>query len=139
MIGIDVDHRAASRMLEGITDRVEDPRPALRVIGDDLVERERERFATGGRWRKLSAATIRAKGHGRRLVDSGNLMRSLTTSSAITVTDDYVEISTDVWPAKLLRSGTKHMPARNPVPGASKKERVDWTDVMARAMVGGSR
>lgn len=136
-----VDVGPAHRMLDGIADRLERPRAVLGRMGEELVEHEEELFATGGRgeWPALDPMTAAAKGSGRILVDSGQLMADLTSTGAVQVEDDSVEVSTSHPAARFLRSGTGKMPQRDPVLEPDHGELERWADVLVRAVVDGTR
>lgn len=102
-------------------------RPALEVIGDEMLDAERRLFesggATGGQpWRPLKKSTRKAKlrkGQTKILVATGRLMESFTSKSSpdnyFRVTDIYVSISSAVPYAGFHQTGTVEMPARPPM------------------------
>lgn len=80
--------RPATARLEGVADRIEDPRPVFEAIARDLTVDERRRFDTQGfgQWPKLDPATIRRKlrkhQDPRILHATGTLERALTSLGA---------------------------------------------------------
>ena len=131
---------AASQMVDGIADRLERPRNILGRMGEELIDHEEELFASEGHgeWPALDPMTVAAKGSGRLLVDTGQLLADLTSNSAIRIEDDSVEVSTSHPAAGYLRSGTSRMPRRDPVLEPTSSELRHWADVMARAVVDGT-
>lgn len=128
MIGVDVDTRPGVRLLAAVRGRVERPRPVLDALADELVDRERRAFATSGfgRWGALAPATVRAKGHGRILVDTGGLLRQLASRTSVQVTSSSVEIATNHPGAYFNRVGARGMPKRDAVPHSTSAERKEW-------------
>lgn len=63
LITIEVDDAALLQGLKALRDRVENLRPALKEIGEDLAESTKRRFATstapdGSRWAENSDTTL---------------------------------------------------------------------------------
>jgi hypothetical protein len=141
VIGVDVDTRPAARLLSAVRGRVERPRPVLDALADELVEREARAFATNGfgRWGALAPATVRAKGHGRVLVDTGGLLRQLTSRTAVRVTGSSVEVSTNHAGAYFNRVGARGMPKRDAVPHSTSTEREEWASTALGFFVTGER
>lgn len=131
----------AARFFDQMRERVARPGQMLDMLADDLVEFERQAFATRGfgSWSPLDAATIRAKGSSRVLVDTGTLMRDLTSTSAVRVTDDEVTLDTDVAYAGFLQTGTSRMPARPPLPELDDSRASELADHVGRFLVDGVR
>lgn len=71
--------RAAARMA-AIGERLDDPRPLMEAISEDLADIGERRFRTGGdgEWDKLKRSTIERKHSARIGVDTGKLAGSLS-------------------------------------------------------------
>ena len=65
MITIEVSDQQVRAALSALIKRIDNPRPVLQAIGEDIMERAKERFGTstgpdGQRWRPNARATIEA-------------------------------------------------------------------------------
>lgn len=63
MIKVEVDDKRALAALQSVYDRVEDPSPLLKAIGEKLMDSTKQRFGTstgpdGTRWQENSPTTI---------------------------------------------------------------------------------
>lgn len=127
-----VDATAADRMVVGILERIEDPDPLLRFLGEQVADFEAEVFATRGfgTWAPLDPATVQIKGSTRVLVDNGDLLDDLTRPSggSIRHEEDSVAVITDEQAAAYLKRGARGMSVRDPAPEppASRVER--WAE-----------
>ncbi len=111
--------RQAIALLDRLARRLHDGTPQLFSLVDQLIEAERERFAGRGiRWRKLAPSTIRRKRDPRPLVNTGELMRSLTTrghaQQLVTVRPGELRFGTRLWYAQFPQKG-KGQPKRTVV------------------------
>lgn len=133
----------ASGLLDGMADRIEEPQPALRAVGDAFRAREKRVFATaaGGTWPLNDPATARRKGTARVLVDTGGLLRSLTQRGAKyhveRVTRDELLVGTRNPVAHLHRDGARGMPKRNPVPPTTSAEREEFASGLLDFVIDG--
>lgn len=132
MLGVIADTRDASKTLGNTADRLESPNPALRHLADELARYEQEVFASSGngQWPALSPDTVRIKGHGRALIDTGGLLDAFTTASV--VDDDTVAVPTNA-PAY-----TKYVARRrNPSPQPPRYLAIEWAEVLLGYVVDG--
>jgi phage gpG-like protein len=122
----------AERLLERLGRRLEDGRPQLLALVDQLLALERLRFMGqgGARWRKLAASTVAKDRQQHRdprpMILTGRLMRSLTERGApdqfIEVTPGMLRFGTRVYYARFHQRG-KGVP-RRAVVGATRRDRV---------------
>ena len=137
--------------LLAMAERALEPGPVLRLIGKGLQQREAEAFATGGfgQWAPLSPSTIAAKGHDTILVDTGDLMASLTEEGAegalFEVNGSELHFGTNLtsedgtyYPG-LLRTGTSRMPARDPLPELDESDLLLFSKAIQTYIVGVDR
>lgn len=119
-------------LLDQMANRVENPKPALRSIGEKFRSRQVDVFRTGGggSWAPNDPRTARRKQDGRVLVDTGGLLRSLTQKGArysvaqVTARDALFGTRNPV--AHLQRDGARGLPKRNPVPPLTATEREQY-------------
>lgn len=137
---VDVDVTAAAGMLDGIEQRLSNPRPLLQLLAEEIRDYEKDVFRTGGfgRWEALDPETAQRKGSSRILVDTGGLLESLTRyparNAVQTITEDSVTVaSTDV--AGVMAQRRK--PARNPAPAPSRAQVAGWAQRMLRTLLDG--
>lgn len=132
MFDVEVDHADASDRLESAADRVES-RALLSMVGEELTDWETELFATSGRgqWRPLHPRTIALKGSARILVDSGTLMRALTSRAEIS--GDTVSLSAPSYAKYQQASG------RDPVLAPPGSMTSAWARLLGRYIVDGQR
>lgn len=135
---VEVDTDAAERRLDQVAGRL-DARHLLSMIGDELVDHVEEAFVTGGfgEWAPLDPATIRAKGSSRILVDTGGLLASLITPSAVEEFGETVRLATDHPGAGPLKRGARGMPERNATPAPDRSTLNGWATRLARYAVDG--
>lgn len=111
--------------------------PLMTAIGSVLEGSTRQRFAdrespNGVAWAVLMPATIDAKnGRGNILVDSGDLMRSITFHAS----SDSVIVGTDRPYGKYHQTGTKNMPMR-PFLGISEQDKAEIGDLINDFLAG---
>jgi phage gpG-like protein len=143
-VRVDVEIDAAAGMLDGIRQRLDDPRPLLDLMADEIREYEADVFATRGfgRWEALDPEYAKRKGAGRMLVDDGGLLRSLTRHPAPDaverISGDSVTVaSTDV--AAIMHKHGRHVPRRDPAPAPPRRYVDKWAQTLLRALVDGER
>lgn len=141
MIEVEVDLRPGVDLLSRVRGRVERPRPLLDGIATGFMERERQLFATSGfgRWAPLAAATVRAKGNGRIMIDTGGLLRLVASQSSIRVTSSTVEVTVNHRGAYYNRIGARGTPRRDVMPPATARERKDWANTALGFLATGAR
>ena len=117
--------------------------PLMRGVGSIIENSTRERFSTktapdGSTWADLKPSTLKAKkGRGSKMVEYGDLMRSITSYANST----SAVVGTDRPYAKYHQTGTKNsdgserMEAR-PIFGISAEDRTDVLDLMNDFMAG---
>lgn len=135
---VEVDTTDAVRRLSQVAGRL-DARDLLGLLADELIEHVEEAFATSGfgEWAPLDPATVRAKGSGRILVDTGGLLASLTSPAAVEELGETVRIATDHPGAGPLKRGARGMPERNATPTPERPELNSWATRLARYAVDG--
>jgi hypothetical protein len=118
----------AADLVNRLSRRLEDQRPALLGLVDELLKIHRARFAGQGvRWRKLSPETLRIdrqQGRDPRInINKGDLQRSLTVRGApgqvVRVTPTSLRFGTTIFTARLAKRNR-----RNPV-GTTRVQRKD--------------
>jgi hypothetical protein len=114
--------REAVALVDRLSRRLGDGRPALTGLVDEILAFQNERFhGKGARWRRLAPATIREHArHGRGaqpLVLTGALMRSLTERGApgqfIEITATQLRLGTRIYYARFHKRG-QGVPKRVP-------------------------
>lgn len=135
---VEPDVEAAHQLLDGVADRLENPREILQILGDAIVEYEEDVFATRGHgaWAPLSPATIAEKGGNRILVDTGGLLDALTSTPA--VQGESVGVSAPDY-AGYLKGGARGMPRRDPAPEPDGAQAEDWAREVLGYLVHGRR
>jgi phage gpG-like protein len=141
-LSVDVDVDAAAGMLDELAAKLENPRPLLEVLADEIRDYERQVFATRGfgRWPALDLETARRKRGGRVLVDTGDMLASLTRYPARDAVQDFgadsvTVATTDV--AAIMHQHGRHSPKRNPAPAPSSTQVRQWADTALRALLEG--
>lgn len=136
MFEIELEDRAALRLLDNIHDRLQRPDGLLDVLVDEIHDYERDVFATGGHgtWPALSPNTTRQKS-GQILVDGGDLLEALTSNKDLL--GDEALVAADVEYAGYHRSGTSRMPRRDPTPQPSGAVLEDWARTALDYLVDG--
>lgn len=134
MLRIEGDTRAASRLIDGITDRLENSSMLHALAGEWLTDYEEQVFNSNGfgRWPALQPATVAAKGSSRILVASGTLLAALTGDHEVEGDDDVVLRA----PAYMKPLAAKGRPAA-PTPGDSLV--ADWATDLLAYLVDGDR
>jgi phage gpG-like protein len=141
-LNVDVDVSAAAGMLDALEEKLNNPRPLLAVLADEIRDYEGRVFATRGfgRWQRLDPETARRKRAGRVLVDTGDMLRSLTRYPAKDAVQDFgadsvTVATTDV--AAIMHQHGRHVPKRDPAPAPSRGEVEKWADAMLSALFDG--
>lgn len=141
---VDVDVDPAAGLLDGVRERLENPRPLLELMAEEIRDYERDVFATRGfgRWPALDPDYAKRKGGGRMLVDTGGLLDSLTRHPARgavqRISGDSVTVaSTDV--AAIMHKHGRHVPRRDPAPAPPRRYVAKWAQTLLRAVVDGER
>ncbi len=142
MSTVHVDSAAAELMLTDLIDRVDAPDVLLRFLGEEIADYEAEVFATQGHgsWAALDPDTVKSKGSGRVLVDTGDLLDSLTRpgASGTRIAGDSVTISTSEVSGLFAQRGARGMPQRNPAPAPPPRVVQQWGEHLLQALVDGS-
>lgn len=127
-------------LLDDIRGRL-DSRLPLQVLGDELVDYERQVFATRGlgTWEGLDPDTIAEKGSGRVLVDHGDLLEDLTSTSSLKYSGDTVTLATSHPGAVYAKRGARGAPRRDAAPKPSPQHVVDWAEELLGALLTGRR
>lgn len=137
MLSVDVELSAGRRLIHQIEARLDGHADGVRnLLGDILEEYEKDLFASNGRgqWASLDRATVKAKGGGRTLVDTGGLMRLMTHSER---TSDGARVAAG-WPYGNLKKGARGMPKRDPAPLPSRRTIDQWAERVLGFLVDGT-
>lgn len=129
---IAADVAPARRLVGDIADRVDDGHSLLALLGEELVDYEREAFATSG----FGTWAPSIKGSGRTLVDTGDLLRFLTGRPDIT--GESVETKAPAY-AGYLKAGARGMPKRDPSPQPDTAHVQRWAQSVLGFIVTGHR
>jgi phage gpG-like protein len=117
-VKIDIETRGAAQAAASIAalgTRSEDLEPIGDQVADIVNASNRRRFQTegAGTWAPLDPATVERKGSSRLLVDTGSLLRAMTSERARQTSRDELAIGGEEVPyASFVDKGTVHMPAR---------------------------
>lgn len=146
-----VGGKSVQHKMLGMGARALEPGPVLELIGMAILKTEADLFAEEGRgaWPPLSPATVAMKGHDTILRDSDALLRSLTVRGAegnlFEVDGDTLHIGTSLtsedgayYPG-FLKTGTRRMPARDPLPEPREQDMRLYTKAIQRWLVGADR
>lgn len=116
-VRVDVDvrgDREASQLLDRLARRLDDGRPQLLGLLDQLIAAERERFeGRGARWRKIAPSTLRKDAQQGRdprpMIATGDLRDSLTHRGdprmIVRVRPGTLTFGTRVWYARFHQRG----------------------------------
>lgn len=128
-------------LLADIRQRLDSPRLLLDVAGDALIDYERQAFASRGfgAWATNDPDTIAEKGSGRVLVDTGAVLRDLTSRSSLRFTDDTVTLATQQLGAIMAKRGARGAPKRNPAPKPDSQHVEQWAERILGALISGRR
>jgi phage virion morphogenesis protein len=106
-VSVDVDTRPVQTLLDGLLAKLKDMTPAMREVGEIVVNQSAEAFEDGGlpghRWPESSR--VKAAG-GQTLVNTSRLRRSINSSADM----DSVEVGTNVAYAAIHQFGGKTKP-----------------------------
>lgn len=117
-----VDADRALDMVTTIMQRASEPTPLLQIAAEEMAVYATDVFASRawGAWAPNDPAWARAKGGGRVLVDTGNLLASLTQphvhDAVRRVVGEQMLYSTKHPAAEHLKRGSRGMPKRDPLP-----------------------
>lgn len=134
-VDVVVRDREAVQLVSRLARRLDDGRPALESLVDEILVFQTERFhGKGARWRKLSPATLRKHArHGRGaqpLLLTGALMRSLTERGApgqfLEIRTNQLRFGTTIYYARFHKRG-EGVPKRVPA-GLTRAQRVELVD-----------
>lgn len=136
-VSVDVDNAG---LLDDIRGRL-DSRLPLQVLGDALVDYERQAFATRGfgTWDGLDPETIAEKGSSRVLIDNGDLLRELTSPSSLQYSGDTVTLATSQLSALFAKRGARGAPKRDAAPKPTSQHVAGWAEELLGALVTGRR
>jgi hypothetical protein len=134
-----VDASAPRGHLEQMLRRTNDQRGLMGILARDLEDYERDVFATRGfgAWDGLDADTVEQKGSSRVLVDTGGLLRQLT--SARIMGETVIVDQGTHFHARFLREGDRGMPRRDPAPRPTRRHVERWADHVLGYIVRGRR
>lgn len=126
MINVTVDDTQIKQALHNLLAVTSDLSPALKAIGELLVESTQQRFSSGtgpdGQpWQANSAVTIKRKGRNTPLVDSGTLMQQIHAH----VIGNSLEVSSSMEYAAMQQFG-----------GTKAEFPSLWSDIPARPFMG---
>lgn len=126
--------------LEKYAKRAQSLKPIMEVIGEEMLESEKELFRTQGAsggepWSPLEDSSLRRKkGDARILYRTGDEERSLTTKSApgnlFNATRSFILIGSTQPGVEFQRRGTKNMEVREPIQ-FRKDQAEHWTDMVS--------
>lgn len=127
MIEIKIDDTQIRTALQNLQHAVSDLSPALKEIGEVLVESTKQRFESGmgpdgSQWPDNSAVTIDRKGRNKPLVDEGTLMESIRKEL---VGNNTLEIGTGLGYGAMQQFG-----------GTKAEFPFLWGDIPARPFLG---
>lgn len=127
-LGVEVDASVPRHHLEQMVGRVNNQRGLMGILARDLEDYERQAFATRGfgTWPADDADTVDQKGSSRVLVDTGGLLRQLT--SARILGDTVIVDQGSHFHARFLRDGDRGMPRRNPAPKPTRTHVQKWAE-----------
>ncbi len=139
MISIDVDTAAGRALLGELVDVINGDRRMRDLAGDLLADYEAEVFGTQGfgQWAPNDPSTVRAKGSGRVLVDTGGLMAEMTSQGSVRSDGDGYAITTDRESAGYLKRGARGMPVRDAAPEPTQAVAERWADQVLNLVTGG--
>lgn len=145
VVAIEITDKGVKRMLSMLAARVQDPRRAMKEIGESVRSSVLTNFMTGGRpekWTPLAPATVKKKrnGPGKILIDSARLQNSIT-ARAFTKS---VRVGTKLRYAAIHQfggtAGRKHaaqIPAR-PYLMVQNEDWVEIRETLLRHLMGGT-
>lgn len=136
-VGIAVDASGPRDHLRQMSARAASPRPLMTLLARDLEDYEKEAFSTRGfgTWPADDSDTVDQKGSSRVLVDTGGLLRQLT--SARIMGETVIVDEGSHFEARFLRDGDRGMPRRNPAPKPTSSHVQKWADRLLRFIVTG--
>lgn len=134
MIRIDIDDESVRAALDRLIGRAEDATPAMREIGELLVERTRARFRhgqapDGAPWAPLSPTTLARKRDPRPLFGES---RRLSSEIAYKAGSDFVEVGSSLVYAAVHQFGA----AQGAFGRTRRGAPIPWGDIPARPFLG---
>lgn len=144
-MSVDTEFWKLARQFKPLVERLQDPRPALEILADQVRKAYSRQYRSGTGWAPLKASTVRAKGSNKKLVDSGRMRNALTRKNGGGSTLDFSRyglelrlVDRQLPQAKYLKSGARGMPPRDP--GQLDRERLlrDSREVLLAHILQGS-
>ena len=126
-------------LLDAMESRLDRADGLLNAVGDELLSFEERAFATSGfgQWTPNDPVTVAAKGGGTVLVDTGTLLRELTSRGAVKVSADSVELVTTHAGAVMAARGARGAPVRVATPAPDPRTMSRISDTLLTALTGG--
>lgn len=136
-LGVVVDASVPRDHLRQMSTRASSTRPLMTLLARDLEDYERDVFATRGfgAWPADDSDTVEQKGGTRVLIDTGGLLRQLT--SARIMGETVIVDEGSKFYARFLRDGDRGMPRRDPAPRPERRHVQKWADRLLRFIVTG--
>jgi hypothetical protein len=137
---VDVTTELAVDLFDRVSTALENPRQALEAVADDIRDYEAEVFRTGGLgdWPSVEADWAQRKRGNRTLVDTGELLKSLTrypaTGAVQKITDDSVTVATTLVAGIMAQRGDGG-PERNPAPAPSRRHVERWAQTLLQGLI----
>lgn len=137
MITVDAQVRPAAKQVGEMRQRLDQPRQLMEILAHGLEDYEKRMFATRGegKWAGNDEETLEQKSGSRVLVDTGRLMRQLT--SARILGETVVVDRGSAFYADFHRDGDRGMPRRNPAPKPARRHVEQWAEQLAVYVVTG--
>jgi hypothetical protein len=134
---VEVDASVPRDHLRQMSQRAGDARPLMTLLARDLEDYERDVFTTRGfgAWPADDSDTVEQKGSTRVLVDTGGLLRQLT--SARIMGETVIVDQGSHFYARFLRDGDRGMPRRNPAPRPERRHVQKWADNLVHFIITG--
>lgn len=123
---------------------MDNPKSLLLLMADEIRDYEKTVFASAGlgTWGALDPSTVAEKHGGRILVDTGGLLKSLTSrggGGVQRIAGDSVTVATTEISAVMAQRGARGMPKRNPAPKPSSGIVQGWARTLLGALIDGTR
>lgn len=138
---IEIRAEVDTGLLADIRQRLDQPRFLLEVAGDAIADYEKDAFASRGfgAWAGNDPETVLEKGSARVLVDTGGVLRDLTSRAGQRIEGDSVTVSTDKVGAIMAKRGARGAPKRDAAPKPTSQHVEKWAEVILGALVTGRR
>lgn len=126
MLGVTAE--VFSEPLATVAGLLDQPRPLLKDLADEVAAYEREVFTTSddGRWAANDPLTVALKGSARPLVDTGSLLRELTSPQSVKIGNDSVSLTTSHVGAVMAKRGARGAPVREAIPTPDREDLQGW-------------